>query len=373
LTVSFNRILGMQSQNILIVLIAGIGDLVLASKSIRCLKKAHPGAKIHLLTSTDAAPIAGNYPYVDKIYSFPIRELRSSKIHVWNIFKLIRKLRRLEFETIINLYSVDSVSGAIKMGLLFLMLKAKEKIGHDSKGFGIFLTKRISGDTYHNKHRADAMMDAAILAGAICDYQGTEVYWNSESENKWKQVFLSEAVRTSRYIVGMSPGGDRKNRHWKAEHYAKLADMLIDRLKAQIIIVGSPAEVEIATSIESQMQNVPINLAGQISLNDLVYITNRLDLIVANDSGPMHIAVALKIPTIAIFGPSDPAMTGPYTFSELFKVVSKEIECRPCFKETCNNLLCLDRLMPDEVYGRCVDLLKGQKPQDSVAKVARSS
>jgi lipopolysaccharide heptosyltransferase II len=357
----------------MVVLIAGIGDLVLASKSLRCLKSAKPDGEIHLFTSTDAAPIALNYSYVDKVWSFPIRELRASKIHAWEILKLIHYLRRIEFETIINLYSVDSVRGAVKMGLLFLLLKAKEKIGHDNKGFGLFLTKKIPADTFHNKHRADAMMDAAILAGAICDNQGTEVYWNRRSENKWKQLFLSETTKTSRYVIGMSPGGDRENRHWKAEHYAKLADMLIDCLNAQIILLGSPAEVDIAVHIERQMRYIPINLTGQLSLDNLVYITNRLDLLVANDSGPMHIAIALKIPTVAIFGPSDPLITGPYASPKLFRVVSKDIHCRPCLKETCDHVLCLENLMPDEVLGKCVELLKSQECQDGAVKVVRFS
>jgi len=363
----------MGKKKILVILIAGIGDLVLASKSLRCLRNTNPDGEIHLFTSTDATPIAVSYPYVDKVWSFPIRELRASKLHAWNILKLIRNLRRIEFETIINLYSVDSVRGAIKMGLLFLLLKAKEKIGHDHKGFGLFLTKKIPADTFHNKHRADAMMDAAILAGAICDYQGTEVYWNRGSKSKWKQLVLSEKTKTSRYVIGMSPGGDRKNRHWKAEHYAKLADMLIDSLNAQIILLGSPVETDIAAYIESQMRNIPINLAGQLSLDELTYIMNQFDLLVANDSGPMHIAIALKIPTVAIFGPSDPAMTGPYASHDLFRVVSKDIHCRPCLKETCDHVLCLESLMPDEVYSKCIELLKDQKCQDGAVKAARFS
>jgi ADP-heptose:LPS heptosyltransferase len=259
------------------------------------------------------------------------------------------------------------------MGLLFFLLKANEKIGHDCKGFGLFLTKKIPKDTYHAKHRADAMMDAAILAGAICDERRTEVYWNRVSEDRWKNLFLSAVSSASKCVIGLSPGGDRKNRHWKANHYAKLADMLIDSLNAQIILLGGPAETDIANYIESQMRNMPINLVGQLSLDDLVYITHRLDLLVANDSGPMHIATALKVPTVAIFGPSDPAMTGPYAPPDLFRVVSQNIQCRPCFKETCEHVSCLESLMPDEVYVKCIDLLENQNCRDRVVKICRSS
>jgi len=97
---------------ILIVLIAGIGDLILASKGIRSIRRGYPGAEIHLLTSTDAAPVARNYPYIDRVWSFPIRELRSDKGHALAVLGLIRRLRRIRYRMAVNLYSVASATGS---------------------------------------------------------------------------------------------------------------------------------------------------------------------------------------------------------------------------------------------------------------------
>ncbi|MCK4828026.1 hypothetical protein KA005_70505, partial [bacterium] len=140
-----------KKQSILIVLIAGIGDLVLASKSIRAMRNSYPNSDIHLLTSTEAASIARNYDYLNHVWGFPIRELRKNKRYLFDILRLILELRKIEFVIAVNLFAVDSWLGAIKMGLLFLLLSARAKVGHNNKGFGLFLTKRVPAETFQNR------------------------------------------------------------------------------------------------------------------------------------------------------------------------------------------------------------------------------
>ncbi len=150
---------------ILVILVAGIGDLILASKSIRAIRNGYPDADIHLLTNSEAVPIAQNYSYVDYLWSFPIREMRKDKRYLLDIMKLVLGLRKIKFDFAVNPYTVSSWLGAIKMGFLFLLLGAKEKIGHDSKGFGLFINKKAPLETFQNRHFADAMMDIALLSG----------------------------------------------------------------------------------------------------------------------------------------------------------------------------------------------------------------
>jgi hypothetical protein len=150
---------------ILVILVAGIGDLIFASKSIRAIRNGYPDADIHLLTNSEAVPIAQNYSYVDYLWSFPIREMRKDKRYLLDIMKLVLGLRKIKFDFAVNPYTVSSWLGAIKMGFLFLLLGAKEKIGHDSKGFGLFINKKAPLETFQNRHFADAMMDIALLSG----------------------------------------------------------------------------------------------------------------------------------------------------------------------------------------------------------------
>jgi len=342
-------------RKILIVLIAGIGDLVLASKGIRSIRNGHAGAEIHLLTSTDAAPLAENYDYIDRVWAFPIREFRKDKRYAADILRLVGSLRKIRFQVILNLYAVESFAGAFKMGLLFRLLGAMRKIGHDSHGFGRYLTEKVNGSAFRGRHAAEAMMDIAVKAGGIPDERGIEVFWSEGTEKRWIDPFGS-SEKTAGPVVGINPGGDRKNRRWNPARYAEVSDRLAEGLGARIVLLGGPSETSIARSIENMMQNKPINLSGRLNLDDLTYVLSKLNLLITNDSGPMHMAAALGVPLVAIFGPEDPERLGPYTDPRLYRIVSGFVPCSPCKKSTCDSMLCLDSISPDAVLQKCESL-----------------
>lgn len=343
--------------SILVVLIAGIGDMVLASQSIRAVRNGCPDSEIHLLTSTEATPLAVNYPYIDYVHAFPIRELRKDKKYLFDIFRIIRDLRRIRFDLVLNLYRVGSLSGAVKMGLLFSMFKAKAKLGHDKYGFGLFLTKKVPADTFEGRHVVDAMMDIASRAGGIPDDKGIEVFWNVRITSKWEDFFARPA---GNIIVGINPGGDRENRRWALERFASVAEKIMERFNARVILLGGPAERNIASNIESRINSDVLNLSGEIPLDELACVISRLDLLVTNDSGPMHIAAATKTPLVTLFGPEDPKLFGPCTAPELYRVIHKDVPCRPCGEKKCTRPSCLDLITPEEVLAACVELLQGK-------------
>jgi heptosyltransferase-2 len=343
-------------EQILIVLIAGIGDLVLASKGIRSIRNGNPDAEIHLLTSSDAAPLAVNFGYVDRVWAFPIREFRKDKRYAADILRLARVLRKIRFQVILNLYAVESIAGALKMGLLFQILGAARKIGHDSHGFGRFLTEKVDGDVFRGRHVTDAMMDIAVKAGGIPDEKGIEVFWGGGTETKWMDLF-GRPETTGRLVVGINPGGDRNNRRWNPDRYAEVADRLAEGMGARIVLLGGPSETGVAQSIESMMQNKPINLSGRLNLDDLAYVLSKLDLLITNDSGPMHMAAALGVLLVAVFGPEDPARLGPYTDPRFYRIVSGCVPCSPCKKSTCDSMLCLDAVSPNDILEQCESLM----------------
>jgi lipopolysaccharide heptosyltransferase II len=340
--------------SILIVLIAGIGDLVLASKAMRAVRNGYPDADIHLLTSTEASILAQNYKFIDHVWTFPIRELRHSKRHLIGILTIIRNLRKINFLYAINLYMVASFAGAMKMGLLFSLLKSQNKIGHGNKWFSLFLNARAPRNTFQNRHIVDAMVGIALLAGAAPDEAGIEVHWDKDCEAKWNDLLPDKSADA---LIGINPGGDRDNRRWRPDRYAIVADILAETFGARILLLGGPGEEGISRIIEDQMKNKPVNLAGRLSLNELVYIISRLTLLITNDSGPMHIAAATKTPLVALFGPEDPALLGPYTSANLYRVISKLVDCRPCNKAECHRPRCLDLITPQEVFDKCSELL----------------
>ena len=344
--------------SILIVLIAGIGDLILASKSIRAIRNGYPDAEIHLLTSTDAAPLATNYQYIDHVHAFPIRALRKDKKYLFDIFRLIRKLGKIRFDLALNLYMVGSLSGAMKMGLLYFCLCAKERIGHDAHGFGFFLTGKAPQDIFKNRHFTDSMMDLTLMAGGISDDQGIEVFWDRLIVEKWVSLLNNDQNTEQALKIGINPGGDRENRRWRPKNYAEVADRIMDLFPSSVFLLGGPGEEDIARKIEMTMKHPAVNLAGKLSLNELTYLISRFNLQITNDSGPMHIAAATKTPLVALFGPEDPRLFGPYTTSDIYRVIHKDVPCRPCGETKCTGPLCLELITPEEVLKACIEVLQ---------------
>ncbi|NPV05564.1 MAG: glycosyltransferase family 9 protein [Syntrophaceae bacterium] len=344
---------------ILIVLVAGIGDLILASKGIRAIRNGYPGAAIHLLTSTDAAPLARHYPYIDRVWPFPIRELRGDKAHALAMLGLVRRLRRFRYRMAVNLYSVESVSGALKMGLLFRAIRACQRAGHDRHGFGLFLTKRIAEGTFADRHFAEAILEAAVAAGGVADGAGVDVFWDRAVEARWSGLFPE---RRAEPVVGLNPGSDRSLKRWDPARYSRVADRLVESEGARIVLLGGPAETRIAEAVEQGMRHPAVNLSGKLRLDDLACVISGLDLLVTNDSGPMHIAAAAGTPLVALFGPSLPGQFGPCAPPERCRLIWHAIDCRPCPQDRCPQPRCMDMITADEVFDGCRGQLR-MRPQ----------
>jgi ADP-heptose:LPS heptosyltransferase len=270
---------------------------------------------------------------------------------------IIREMRKRRFDLCVNLYRVKSWPGALRMGFLMSSFRAWEKIGHDSKGFGLFLDKKAPKEIFENRHFTDAMVDLARLAGGVPDDKGIEVFWDKSVEPKWSPLFSKDGNSIKPLCIGINPGADRPEKRWSPENHTSVADRLSEIKGAKIFLFGGPGEEQLADQIEKAMKHSVTNLAGKLSLNELAYVISRLDLFVTNDSGPMHIAAAVKIPVVALFGPEDPVYTRPYTSPDLYRIVQKELSCRPCTNKRCDRPICMESLEPEEVLQACLELL----------------
>lgn len=340
--------------SVLIVLLAGIGDLILASSAIRAVRNAYTNSEIHLLTIAEAGKLATYCPLIDHVHVLPVRQFRSNKRTIIPALQVMCRLRSVNFKLCMNLYRVSSFSGALKMGLLFSMLKADVKMGHDRYGFGRFLDVSLPASTFEGRHVVDAMQEIAIKAGGILDDRGIEVFWNPTAERKWSSFFNS---MDGKIAIGINPGGDRSNRRWAPNRFAAVASRLVERFDARIVLLGGPGDRDIATSVEQAIPSAVSNLSGSIPLDELPYVISRLDLLVTNDSGPMHIAAATKTLLVALFGPEDPLLFGPYSSPRLYRVIQKDVPCRPCGNKKCAPPSCLDQITVDEVLANCFELI----------------
>ena len=180
-----------------------------------------------------------------------------------------------------------------------------------------------------------------------------------DSERKWAaQELLNLGLGGRRFLVGICPGavfGGAKR--WMPERYAGLADRLIDGLGADVLIFGSRAERPLAETIAKAMMHTPILLAGDTSLRKFMALLARCHLVVANDSGPLHVAGALGLPLLALYGPTDERGSAPQ--GERVRVVKHEVECRPCHLSECPiDSRCMKGISVDDAYTAALQAVK---------------
>ena len=342
----------------LVINIAGIGDLIMASKSLRALKRYAPERELWLLTSSEAAPLAVHYPYIDHVIPFPIRELGRNRLYYFLMLKTLYRLRQTHFQQCTNLYLVGSITGALKMGIVMSLLHAKIKAGHDAYGFGCFLSKSVPAGTFSKKHFVDAMSEIAALSGSLPDNDGLDVYWDRQVARKWQAFFESHK---NTILIGLNPGGNRPNRRWPADRFAVVAETLCQHDETHLVLFGGTGEESLAHVISQHLDTSRFTpLAGRLNLSDLCFFISRLHLFITNDSGPMHIAAATGTPVVAIFGPENPRNLRPYAPESQYRAIYKTLSCRPCKKLACENHACLEAIVPDDILAACEDLMKGR-------------
>jgi ADP-heptose:LPS heptosyltransferase len=353
-------------QTILLIIIAGIGDYILATKAIRAVHAGFPDSEIHLLTSTQSAPLAKSNPRLSRVWVFPIRELRKNKRKLLSILILLWKMRRMRFDVAINLHPVGSRSGAIKMGMLFGSLRARQKVAQGLWPLQGFLSKPLPADIFENKHIADAMCDLVAAVGGRPDAQGLELFGVNPEGAPSGLLSATDRIGGARLLIGVNPGSDVPAKRWPSEHFAGVANALGRKFQATVMLLGGPGEEAVAQKIADRVLSHTVNLAGKISLAELQNALSICDLFITNDSGPMHIAAALGIPTVALFGSGQPLQFGPYTATGQHRVLQKPAVCRPCKRCRFETPACLDGITPEEVVHACLELLKttGKIPYD---------
>ncbi|NLK66708.1 MAG: lipopolysaccharide heptosyltransferase II [Campylobacteraceae bacterium] len=293
-----------------------LGDAVMATPAVQNLITTYPDAKITILGSYTSSFVFKNYPNVEK---FMINESKKGGNRFLNLIKLAKSLG--EFDLAISFRR----SFSSKFMMFFINSKRK------------FQYRRLTKNEIHLAIRYNDFLNKAL--GINTKAGDLKLYYN--------------AFKFPKPTLGINPGATYGSaKRWYPEEFAKVAIELSKTYN--IVIFGGKTEVEIANDIEqilvlSEVKNYQ-NLAGKTSVSELIEKIAGLSLFITNDSGPMHIAAAFKIPTIAIFGPTKFSETSQWqnTFG---KIVTKNLACSPCMKRTCplKHHNCMKMITADDV------------------------
>ncbi len=360
------------SFKVLLINIFGIGDVLFTTPFIRNLKAAYPDIFIGYLCNRRTAPLLESNPKISRIFVYERDEFESlRRKSAWQYLKAIRRLiqdiRDERFDTVMD------VSLNTFMGFLSWAGGIPRRIGYDYKGRGIFLTQKIPLAGYEDRHVVEYYLDLLGEIGVSIQHRETEFPLTAQDMD-WAGSFLKgnhilvhpPNGEAGGPVIGLVPGGgeswgrDAGYKRWPVECFAKLADKLIENKSATIILMGGQNEAELCGQTASLMNYCPLTAVGKTTLGQFAALTQKCSLVVVNDGGPLHVAVAVGAKTVSIFGPVDEKVYGPYPVGN-HKVVAKNLACRPCYRQfrkaSCEHISCLRQITVEDVLERVEEIL----------------
>jgi lipopolysaccharide heptosyltransferase II len=308
---------------ILVIRTAYAGDAMMTAPMLKPLKDRFTKARITFLTSSCAGEMLRGNPYIDEIIAYePFWFYNSRKK---DYIEFISSFRKRSFDLVVE------ARGDIRE-LLFMVfpLRARFKVSYGFGGGSYFLTHAVPfGDI---KHRVEYHLDIARHLGCKTDSIEWGVYLTPEETNSVHEMLKSISVRKP--FISVHPGGRLPLKRWITDRYAMLYDKLIEEHGMPVLLLGSKEETILSADIVKNMKNKPVVLTGKITVRELAAVLSESSLFVCNDSAPMHIAAAMKTPTVAVFGPSKSIETAPY--GNISRVVEKNFPCRyKCDENVC--------------------------------------
>lgn len=393
--------------NILIVKLSAIGDVIHTLPSLAALRRCYPDADISWVVEEAAADLLADHPALNRVIVSGrkrwIREIRHGRIAapLQEMRAFLRELRGRRYDLVIDFH------GLLKSAVIVLLSGGKRKLGYDSlqEGSGLFYNEKIPEEM--GKHAVDRYLDfvrylargaeaacleampegtgAAAGCGASSILSGTEPdrpfsfvaglgMAIGEDQERRVTALLEEHLAgpaggkgeedgspsgkggAGYPFVAVSPVAFWETKLWDDRKFAELCDRISGELGIGVVLTGGEAGP--LDRIRGGMKRAAVNLGGRTKLKELACLYKRASLVVTTDSGPMHLAAAMGTPVVALFGPTDPARTGP--FGPGHRVIRRDLPCSPCLKKRCETRRCMREINVEEVFVAVREMLAGR-------------
>ncbi len=324
-------------KNILIRATNWIGDSIMSLPALEEIKENFPNAHICVLSKKWVADIFRLHPAVDELIIYR------------NFLEAVRILKKKRFDMAILFQN------AFKAALLAFLSGIKIRVGLDTDGRRFLLTHPVKKIGF--VHHVDQYLNILKGIGIEPKRRHPKLYLKEEDLRIADEIIKREGLE-GRFIIGISPGASYGSaKRWPPDYFSKIVERATKALKAAVFIFGTEAEAEISRKILRNTEGKVLDFCGKTDLRKTIALIKRCNMFVSNDSGLMHVSASLGVPTVGIFGSTDPERTGPK--GEKVKIVKKEIPCSPCFKRECpfGRPRCLYLISPEEVWKAMEELL----------------
>jgi lipopolysaccharide heptosyltransferase I len=336
----------------LIIKPSSFGDIVQALPVAVALKRKWPDAGVSWLVNTQYRRLLEDNPFIDDILCFerrfrktPLRFVKAAA----SFSGLCNELRRGGFEAVLDL------QGLLRSGFFSALTGAGERLGFANarEGAYLFYNRKVcvpGGDV----HAVDRYL---LLPEALgCDgYPAVFPLGIGDAEERWvDQVLQREGVGARDRLVGFLPTSRWCTKRWPAEYFAGLGDALMENGVKVMVIGGLAGE---GADVMEKMTRPAMKALAVADPLRLAALLKRMNVVVSNDSGPMHLAAAVGTKVVALFGPTNPARTGPY--GKGHKIICAPVACHPCYRRKCvRDPLCMREITVRSVCGAVTELLR---------------
>ena len=372
-------------ERILVIRLDLIGDLVLSLTVVRALKRTYPGAEIDLLATPASAKVALHDPHLSEIIPYDPNIWRRPKALVqlknWReARKLAHRLRSRHYDLAVSVYANWAAVLAVLSG-------ARRRVGYGPEGYPGFMTDPVPGGIpgrwrhyapLDDKHEVDYCLELAKAAGATLTPEDRipHLYVDEQSHREVERMLHDAGVQPGEPVILCHVSSNNgQSKRWPIPYWATLIDRLVREDHARVVLTGARGDLPIIEGVLRRMRQQAINLAGKTSLTQLAALLQRADLVISGDSGPMHMAVAVDTPLIAIHGPTNPSLGGPV--SPGATILRSHIWCSPCYnaKDSADcrfyTTQCMKNILPSAVLAVAREKLKaGKQLQNSGDLVA---
>lgn len=331
-------------KKILIFHTAFIGDIVLSTPLIKNIKKLYPNSEITYVTTPAGRVVLSNNPYLKEVIAYDKRGKNKGFKGMLNLAKQLRN-KKFDITYIPHRY--------LRSSLICFLAKIPSRIGYDISEGKLFLNKKI--EYRKDLHEVERLLK---LLDTECNDKKIELY-PSKEDKEYIDNYLKDKNTNNKKLIALAIGSKWNTKRWPIEYFNELIERLESLDYVRVVLVGGNEEKDLLVKYSDKT----INAIGETSLLQLAELIKRCDLIVTNDSSPIHIASAFETYIIAIFGATVREL-GFYPWSQNSEVIeNNSLKCRPCGLHGGNecpekHFKCMLDIKPDLVYKRILDVLK---------------
>ena len=338
-------------ENILVVKLSAIGDVIHALPVSYAIKEQYPNAHLTWVVEQAAYAILADNPCIDELILFEKAKFRSIGGFLREIGPFRRRLRTRRYDASLDL------QGLFKSAAIAWNAGAKLRIGTANMREGAHLVSRPVRGAHADGHIVERYLDVARALGCRVGEVRFPVSVSDRDRMAADTLLAREGVQEGRPFVAFAVGANWPNKRWPVEHFAALADRLYHAHYVPVLVGGGRLDATLAEDILRASEIPPVNLVGRTNLKQLAHIFTRAALVLGGDTGPVHLAAGLRVPTVMLMGPTDANRNGPY--GQLQNAIEVDRPCRGCWKRACpKGLDCLAAISVDAVAAQIGAVLR---------------